>query len=299
MQLLVEKKYLIAEIFKFTQNFFVDYLKNQEIWWLLEFVFAKSQVELLAMSHLTIEQKHLELLAKIKDELKANKPLAYIIGYTQFADLKILTRSPILIPRPETEEWCLELIKLCNTLKIKPAKILDIGTGTGCLALALKNSFPDAQVTASDINNLALILAQENANNNNLSIKFINSNVFDNIQNNQFDLIVSNPPYIAKSEYDNLKPSVINYEDKYALTCDDDGLEIIKKIVNNALNYLTENGLLVIEIDRTQKDILNWAYLQGFKYGIYKKDFNDQIRVIFLTNGLIWNLPPLNSITGK
>lgn len=299
MQLLVNQEYSTSEIFNYAQALFAEYLKKQEIWWLLEKIFAKSQVQLLASPKIKVQQNQLDLFLKIKDELNTNKPLAYIIGHTQFANLKILTRGPILIPRPETEEWCLDLIKICNTLKVKPNKILDIGTGTGCLALALKNYFPDAQVTACDINNQALSLAQENADINNLKIEFINSNVWANIDDQKFDLIVSNPPYIAEHEYHNLQSSVVNFEDKQALTCADDGLAIIKKIVKNALDYLSLHGLLVIEIDRTQQDILDWAKHQGFKYGIYKKDFNDQVRVIYLTNGSIWNLPQLNFITGK
>jgi release factor glutamine methyltransferase len=299
MQLLVNQEYSTSEIFNYAQALFAEYLKKQEIWWLLEKIFAKSQVQLLASPKIKVQQNQLDLFLKIKDELNTNKPLAYIIGHTQFANLKILTRGPILIPRPETEEWCLDLIKICNTLKVKPNKILDIGTGTGCLALALKNYFPDAQVTACDINNQALSLAQENADINNLKIEFINSNVWANIDDQKFDLIVSNPPYIAEHEYHNLQSSVVNFEDKQALTCADDGLAIIKKIVKNALDYLSLHGLLVIEIDRTQQDILDWAKHQGFKYGIYKKDFNNQVRVIYLTNGSIWNLPQLNFITGK
>lgn len=299
MQLLVNQEYSIPEIFNFAQNFFAAYVKHQEIWWLLEKIFAKSQVQLITTPKITVQQNQLDLFIKIKDDLAANNPLAYIIGYTQFADLKLLTRSPILIPRPETEEWCLELIKICNTLKIKPNKILDIGTGTGCLALTLKSNFPHARVTACDINKQAILLAQENAALNKLNINFVNSDVFENIKDQQFDLIVSNPPYIAYDEYLKLKPNVLEFEDKEALTCDDNGLAIIKKIIKNAHQYLNINGLLVIEIDRTQQDILNWAYHKGFKYGIYKKDFNDQIRVIYLTNGSIWNLPQLNFITGK
>jgi release factor glutamine methyltransferase len=299
MQLLVNQEYSTSEIFNFAQAFFAAYLIKQEVWWVLEKIFAQSHVQLLASSKIKVQQNQLNLFLKIKDELSTNKPLAYIIGHTEFANLQMLTREPILIPRPETEEWCLDLIKTCNTLKVKPNKILDIGTGTGCLALTLKSNFPDAQVTACDINNRALLLAQENADINKLKIDLVKSNVWANIDDQKFDLIVSNPPYIAEHEYLNLQPSVVNFEDKQALTCAENGLEIIKKIVKNALDYLSVNGLLVIEIDRTQQDILDWAYQQGFKYGIYKTDFNNQVRVVYLTNGLIWNLPQLNFITGK
>ena len=299
MQLLVNQEYTTAEIFNFALTFFASDLKKQEVWWVLEKIFAKSQAQLLALPKITLQQTQLELFAKIKDELSSNKPLAYIIGHTEFANLQILTREPSLIPRPETEEWCLDLIKIYNNHKIKPRNILDIGTGTGCLALALKSHFPDSQVTACDINNQALLLAQENADINQLKINLDCSDVWANINDKLFDLIVSNPPYIAEHEYHNLQPSVLNFEDKNALTCHDNGLAIIKKIIKNALDYLNVNGLLVIEIDRTQQDILNWAYQQGFKYGIYKKDFNKQVRVIYLTNGSIWNLPQLNFITGK
>lgn len=299
MQLLVNQEYFTSEIFNFAQELFAAYLKKQEIWWVLEKIFGMSQVQLITTPKITIQQNQFDLFLKIKDELNTNKPLAYIIGHTTFANLQILTREPILIPRQETEEWCLGLIETCNDLKIKPLKILDIGTGTGCLALALKSYFPNAKVTACDINNQALLLAQENADINRLNINLVNSNVWTNINDKQFDLIVSNPPYIANHEYFNLKPSVLEFEDKHALTCDDNGLAIIKKIIKNALDYLSANGLLVIEIDRTQQDILNWAYHHGFKYGIYKKDFNEQVRVIYLTNGSIWNLPQLNFITGK
>ena len=290
MQLLIDKKYNHQELYNYLKNYFKDSLYNEELWWILEDVFSKSKIQIITSDYLIVNQKDLDRLSDIKLDLLNHKPLQYILGFTEFANLKLTTREPILIPRQETEEWIINLINNIKAKNINLNKILDIGTGTGCLALALKKSFSKAQVIASDINDLALQLAIENSLKNNLEIKIVKSDLFQDINDKNFDLIVSNPPYISNNEYESLAPSVKNFEDKFALTAPDNGLEIIKKIIKNSLNFLNKNGLLVVEIDRNQAHILKWAFQNGWKYGIYKNDFNNQPRIIILSNSDIWVL---------
>ena len=290
MQLLIDKKYNHQELYNYLKNYFKDFVFNEELWWILENVFSKSKIQIITSDYIIVNQKNLDRLSDIKLDLLNHKPLQYILGFTEFANLKLITREPVLIPRQETEEWVINLINNIKSKNINLNKILDIGTGTGCLALALKKSFSKAQVIASDINDLALQLAIENALKNNLEIKIIKSNLFQDIDDKNFDLIVTNPPYISNNEYESLAPSVKNFEDKFALTAPDNGLEIIKKIIKNSLNFLNKNGLLVVEIDRNQAHILKWAFQNGWKYGIYKTDFNNQPRIIILSNSAIWAL---------
>ena len=282
--MLLSANYTPEEVYQITAKYLEEYTYNEEIWWILEKIFQSSKTKLLSQKSVLLQQSHISELEQIKIFLSESKPLAYILGFTEFANLKIKTREPILIPRPETEEW---VLNLTNKLKNKAIKnILDIGTGSGCIALALKKALSNADVTAIDINPDAIKLAKENSQLNSLEVNFILSDLFENLPQQKFDLIVSNPPYISPIEYEQLDNSVKKYEDKNALTAGDNGLEIIKKIIKNSLNYLKENGLLVIEIDRNQDNILDWARQQGWKNCFSKKDFNNQTRVIFLSNAV-------------
>ena len=207
--------------------------------------------------------------------MEQNKPLQYIIGATDFLDLKIKVKEPILIPRPETEEWVNNLLNRFKNFENHKLKIIDIGTGTGCIAIALAKFFKNSEIFAIDINPVALKLAGENAELNRIkNIKFVESDLFSNF-NEKIDLIVSNPPYISLKDYENLDASVKNWEDKIALAAEDDGLFIIKKIIEQSKNYLYKDSILknmprvFIEIDVYQGK----KVLEIFR----KNEFNGEI----------------------
>ena len=234
-------------------------LSPLQAWWLLEHITNKTKQQLMLHNNLSTDE--INKLNDAIDELsKHHKPLAYLLGWVPFLDLKIKVEPPILIPRHETEEWVAKLIEKFQKFKGDIQTILDIGTGSGCIALALAKNFPHAKVTAVDINPKALDLAQRNATLNDIqNIEFLQSDLFTELPtNNRFDLIVSNPPYIDPAEAPTLSAQVRNWEDQGALFASDQGMAIITQILQKSGNFLTNTTKLpvqlVIEIDRNQKD---------------------------------------------
>lgn len=213
----------------------------------------------------------------IKQRVEACKPLQYILGSVPFCDLTIQVRSPILIPRPETEEWVSWLIERLKPLDTKGLRILDLCTGTGCIALALAHHLPDSVVTGIDINPEAIALAQENKRTLNLSnIEFILSDLYTALsQDLKFDLIVSNPPYLCSSEYEALSEDVKKWEDPRALVAPDRGMQLYHSIIAGAHGYLdtlhrkkslTQVPAFVCEIGPAQKDSIKDVLVgHGFK----------------------------------
>ncbi len=246
----------MIELIKLIQN--KTNFSTQEAWWLLEHVTGKKMTTLLTDQ--SFKQKELDLLDKILNQItQEKKPLAYIIGSVPFLNLQIKIAAPILIPRHETEEWIESLIQKLSAFQNQITTILDIGTGSGCIALALAQGFPNAQITAIDINPTALALARENAILNQIkNVEFIESNLFEKLQNQKFDLIVSNPPYINPAEASKLPPEVVLWEDFGALFAKDQGLDIIVQILKNSDQFLNKNQKLpiqlVIEIGYDQKN---------------------------------------------
>ena len=224
---------------------------QQNAWLLLQFATGLSHAALLAQKELTLTpEQQIKLNQWVAEIVLEHKPIQYILGSVPFLDLIINVRPPILIPRPETEEWIERLIEemknasLLDTIPTESLEvggiILDLCTGSGCIALALAKAFPNAHIYATDISDQALQLAQENAQLNNISnVNFIKSDIYNNIPDNlQFDLIVANPPYITPQAYENLDPSVSQWEDFHALVAPKNGLEIISRIVSDAKKFL-------------------------------------------------------------
>ncbi len=266
-------------------NFIVEStnLSPQQSWWLLEFVTNKNRIQLqTSLEKLTTDQQQ-NLDEYIKDISIHHKPLAYILGWVPFLDLKLLVTPPTLIPRPETESWVYDLITTLQKSNTKNLTILDIGTGSGCIALSLAQAFPTAQIYAVDIAQTALDLAQKNASLNKISnITFMQSNIFANLPANlKFDLIVSNPPYINPEA--ELDASVLNWEDHEALFAPNQGMLIIEQIAAQARSHLKKNNelayQLVIEIDVSQGDIVkNSLEKHGFENIEIRKDQFDRDR---------------------
>ena len=180
----------------------------------------------------------------------AHKPAQYIIGSSDFHGLNLKVDERVLIPRPETEEL-VELILSENPES--SVSVLDIGTGSGAIALALANSRPDWQITASDLSEDALSLARENAQSCGLNLAFVRSDCFEAISGN-FDIIVSNPPYISEEDKDEVGLNVLTSEPHMALFAEEDGYEVYRKIAEQAGDYLTEKGKIYLEIGYKQGD---------------------------------------------
>jgi release factor glutamine methyltransferase len=197
---------------------------------------------------------------------EGREPLAYILGYREFYGRRFTVSSSVLIPRQETEILVETAIKYA-----KPnAKLLDVGTGSGCIAITAKLERPDLQVTAVDISEAALEVAQQNAEDLNADIRFLNSDCFTALTGEWFDLIVSNPPYIGREEP--LMPEVSDYEPSLALFADDHGTAFLKQLAKEGKSYLADGGILMSEIgyqqlDRTRTifEEQEWTFLESAK----------------------------------
>ena len=204
-----------------------------------DFVFALQQ-------EVTEEEK--EFVEEIYTKLANHIPAQYIIGHAEFFGMQLKVDERVLIPRPETEEL-VELI-LAENLKDN-LKVLDIGTGSGAIALALAKNRPDWSVTAADISQDALELATENANAQNLNLSFIKSDCFSEISA-KYDIIVSNPPYISREDQEEVGLNVLHSEPHLALFADEDGLAIYRKIAEESKDYLSDGGKIYLEIGYKQ-----------------------------------------------
>ena len=184
----------------------------------------------------------------IFQQLAAHKPAQYIIGQADFYGMQLKVDERVLIPRPETEEL-VELILAENSEE--NLKVLDIGTGSGAIALALAKNRADWSVTAADISQDALDLASENAKNQKLNIFFKKSDCFAEISE-KYDIIVSNPPYISREDESEVGLNVFNSEPHLALFADEDGLAIYRRIAEDAKDYLKDGGKIYLEIGYKQ-----------------------------------------------
>jgi len=207
-------------------------------------------------------------------------PIDYIIGEKEFLDITLKVNNNVLIPRPETEEL-VEWIKQDNAEK-STLTILDIGTGSGCIALALKKSFPNAIVHGIDISEKAITTAKENALYNNLNVDFKKVDVFSDELTDKYDIIVSNPPYIRQSEKEMMHNNVLNHEPHSALFVPDNhALIFYKEIIKKCDSILNSNGWLYFEINEAFGEEMISLFKEYDFYDIdLKKDLFDKNRMI-------------------
>jgi len=193
------------------------------------------------------EQPFFEGLQKLKEEL----PIQYILGTTHFMDLDFKVDENVLIPRPETEELVRWILGAVENEKSE-ISILDIGTGSGCIAISLAKLLPNAKVYALDVSKGALAVAKENAESNNASVNFLQVDILSNPNLEQkFDVIVSNPPYVRELEKAEMQNNVLEYEPNLALfVADDNPLVFYSAITQFAVNHLKPNGKLFFEINQ-------------------------------------------------
>lgn len=223
----------------------------------------------------------IEGLDRIVRELAAGRPLQYVLGHTEFYGLDFLVREGVLIPRPETEElirWIIE-----NPVPDNPA-VLDVGTGSGCIAVTLARLIPGARVTAIDISEEALSIARENARRLGVKIDFRQADALGDLFPGEcrlFDLIVSNPPYIPRSEKSAMRLNVTGYEPAEALFVEDgDPLVFYRAIARNAQRLLRPGGRLYFEIhERFADEMLRMLTQEGFADSTVRRDLNDKNRM--------------------
>lgn len=214
--------------------------------------------------------------------LNNGEPVQYIVGNVDFYKSNFIVNKNVLIPRFETEELVLNTINLIKKYFNKKIKILDIGTGSGAIAISLKKEI-NSEVYATDISKEALEVAKENAKRNNAEVNFINTNLFDGIKE-KFDVVISNPPYIRYDE--EIDEIVKNNEPHLALYGDNDGLYYYEEILKNVNSILNEKYLIAFEIGKDQyKDIekIKNKYLKDAKIFL-KKDLEKRDRMVFIHN---------------
>ena len=239
-----------------------------------DFVFALQQ-------EVTEEEK--QFVEEIYKKLAAHIPAQYIIGHAEFFGMQLKVDERVLIPRPETEEL-VELILTENPEK--NLKVLDIGTGSGAIALALAKNRPDWSVTAADISQDALDLSFENANSQNLNLSFIKSDCFSEISA-KYDIIVSNPPYISRADEVEVGLNVLHSEPHLALFADEDGLAIYRRIAESSKDYLNDGGKIYLEIGYKQGQSVPDLFRKNFpeKQVRTLKDQFGQDRMVVIDDG--------------
>ena len=211
------------------------------------------RIDLALNSDLSFSDTEIQYWNSILDELKKEIPVQYLLGKTSFYGLDFEVNENVLIPRPETEElveWIVESQK--SKAKSQKPKILDIGTGSGCIAISLAKNIPNATVFAIDISEKALATAKKNAEINDVNVAFIEKNILKTEDlEQQFDIIVSNPPYVRELEKQEIRKNVLDNEPHLALFVEDnDALIFYRKIAELAQKNLTQNGQLFFEINQ-------------------------------------------------
>ena len=211
------------------------------------------------------------------------EPLQYILGSVEFMGYRFKVDKRALIPRAETEILISSVLeKIKSTAKSARLKILDLGTGSGCIAVCLAKLLPQARVWATDVSSAALQLAKENADLHKVKVKFLSGDLFSALEKDQekFDLIISNPPYIAQDEFYALAKE-ISFEPVLALKAGIEGLDFYRRIINQAAGYLNTDGLLAFEIGANQANRI-CAMLEEQNFNLFGiiKDYNNTKRVV-------------------
>lgn len=239
-----------------------------------DFVFALQQ---------EVTEEERKFVEEIYKKLAAHIPAQYIIGHAEFFGMQLEVDERVLIPRPETEEL-VELILDENPKE--NLKVLDIGTGSGAIALALAKNRPDWTITAADISQDALDLAMENANNQGLTLFFIKSNCFSEISS-KYDIIVSNPPYISREDQEEVGLNVLHSEPHLALFADENGLAIYRRIAQESKDYLNDGGKIYLEIGYKQGQSVPALFKENFPEKRVRtlKDQFGQDRMVVIDDG--------------
>lgn len=226
------------------------------------------------------EEKYFSLIEK---HIKEDVPLSHLVGFEYFYDRKFKVTKDVLSPRMETEELIYKVVEYVKSTKKNNLKILDLCTGSGIIAITLKKELDEIliDVVASDISEEAIEVAKENAQYHDTDVRFIQSDIFNNIDD-KFDIIVSNPPYIDRKDEVTMKENVLNYDPHLALFAEEEGMYFYRKIIEQAKDYLKENGVMFFEIGYDQKDkIIKLSKKNGYLAQVYK-DINNRDRMAFL-----------------
>ncbi|MCH4895125.1 peptide chain release factor N(5)-glutamine methyltransferase [Marinilabiliaceae bacterium JC040] len=253
---------------------------NSFIYIIFEQVLSYKKIDTNINNKEIVNEESLKIIYKIVERLKNNEPIQYIFGETDFYDLEFKLNKDTLIPRPETEELVDLIIKENFNKNIS---ILDIGTGSGCIAISLKKNLPISKVSAIDISSNAILMAKENAKRYNLELNFIEDDILNPSKKYPiYDIIVSNPPYIRNSEKRLMLNNVLEYEPHRALFVEDlDPLIFYREIAIFGKQHLSQNGIIYFEINENLSlETKNLLEDLGYNEISIIKDINDRDRII-------------------
>lgn len=245
------------------------------------------RIDLALHPDLTFSKEQMLVWNSLLEQLKCEVPVQYLLGKTSFYGLDFEVNPTVLIPRSETEElvdWIIKILK--SRIGNSKLKILDIGTGSGCIAISLAKNIENAQVFAIDISDKALATAKKNAEVNKVEVTFLHQNILDTADLNQnFDIIVSNPPYVRNLEKQEIKKNVLNNEPHLALFVEDnDALIFYKKIAKLAQQSLSQNGELFFEINQyLGQEMIEMLEKMNFRTIELRKDIYGNDRMIRAT----------------
>ena len=233
-----------------------------DAFYLLEHVTGIDMSRYLLQKGMEVSKEAQQEYMRLIDIRAAHVPYQYITGKAPFMGYMFKVTPDVLIPRFDTEVLCEEASRLITG----EMKVLDMCTGSGCIAVALKLMCPDASFTACDISEKALGVAQENARINGADIRFVQGDLFENLGKEKYSVIVSNPPYVTTGEYETLSPEVKHHEPEGALVAGEDGLDIYRRLIPAAKEHLTQGGYLLMEIGCAQgMPVRNIMEETGFK----------------------------------
>lgn len=242
-----------------------------------------SRMQRIANDQLRLSESEILKIHFSCKELMRHRPIQYILGYTDFYGLRLRVDERVLIPRPETEELVEWIIKTYNNAEAQ--RILDIGTGSGAIALALKANIPDAEIWAMDVSSEALEVAAMNGNTLKLPVKWIKADITDSSQYRQFpqfDVIVSNPPYVTESDKAEMQANVLDYEPERALFVSDaDPLLFYRHILDFAQAHLNSGGSIFMEInERFGNEMRELLVASGYQNIELRHDLHDRMRMV-------------------
>lgn len=247
---------------------------------LLSYVLKKDKVYLTINSDTALTDTEYAEFTKYIEQIIDGKPVQYIIQKQEFMGMKFFVNEDVLIPQPDTEILVETVLDICKRYGKQSLRILDLCTGSGAIAISLSKIL-NTQVFASDVSTKALEVAEKNNVLNNSKVEFIESNLFEQINGEKFDIIVSNPPYIKNEEIKSLSKQVQN-EPYIALAGGEDGLDFYRKIIDEAYKHINKNGYLCLEIGYDQKEDLIKLIKQNenYEYENCIKDLSNNDRCI-------------------
>lgn len=246
---------------------------------LMEDLFGIDRAKIVLEPDLCIDDEQTAHLDKCVNLLLQGHPLQYVVGEMEFFGLRLKVTPDVLIPRPETEEMVGLICRSFN--RDSELEILDLGTGSGCIAISLASFFVNSRVTATDISGKALGIAKQNATLNNVELNLIEQDMLaTSFPENRFDLIASNPPYVCKSEKELMLPNVLEHEPHSALfVSDDDPLLFYRQIAATAYRSLKKDGVLWVETNERFGNEVRLCCLEcGFGQAEVIKDFKEKNR---------------------